>query len=484
MNTQTALRLRRGLEHRLATRHLLDVVLVIGLFVVSHSVYRASKSTVQLCDSTYSLVVAEQFLANGSLDVREHIPADAVRRQALPGYNAGQDLPYHLVRRPDPQNTDAPARINYGYPLGSSMLSLPFVWHYSRHKNMSAIGPDGVPSYTMEGIVQQRIASVVVAGIVVLCFFIARFFCSAPVSGLIAAGFAFGSPLWSTLARALWSHTWMAFWLTAAIVLLIGARRIREATWRHDFAVGCGLGTALFWALFCRQHAAISSLAIGVYLLIANRRLLVYTVLVGGAWSASLVSLSLAYFGTPMPPSVYASGMIDFQNVANRFTWLMISPTRGLLVYCPYLAVVGVLLMACRKHLQEATLLLPAGLAIMGHSALLSCYDGWHANWAYGPRYFCDVLPWFVLLTAMAVQGLCTMPCVPWRKSVAIAALASCFAWGGFVHYRGASVKAAWHWNDLARTLGNEGSVKDWRHPQFLTGLTFEVNPDGTVLEK
>ena len=185
-----------------------------------------------------------------------------------------------------------------------------------------------------------------------------------------------------------------------------------------------------------------------------------------------------------MPPSIYAAGMIDGQDVVNRFTWLMVSPARGLLVYCPYLAVVGVLLVGCRKYLTDVPLLLPAGLALVGHTALLSVYSGWHANWAYGPRYYCDVLPWFVLLTAMAVQGLTAIPGMPWRKVIGIFALVSCFAWGSFVSYRGANAKATWHWNDRIHTLGDEGAVKDWRHPQFLAGLMFDVNPDGTVTEK
>jgi hypothetical protein len=130
--------------------------------------------------------------------------------------------------------------------------------------------------------------------------------------------------------------------------------------------------------------------------------------------------------------------------------------------------------------LNDAGLLFPAALAIIGHTVLLAGFKGWHANWAYGPRYYCDVLPWFVLLTAMGAQALGSLPNRSWQIAGTLA-LVACFAWGGFVHYRGATVKAAWHWNDLTRTLGDEGAVKDRHHPQFLTGLTFEVNPDGTI---
>ena len=150
-----------------------------ALFWGSHAAYRASTSTVQLCDSTYSLIVSEQLLAAGSHDLTDRVPADAAARRTMPGFDAGQDLPYHLVRKPDPHRPDAPPRIHYGYPLGSSVLSLPFVWHYVRNKGMRSTGPDGLPSYKNEGEIQQRIAAVVAAGIVVLFFFVARFFCPA-----------------------------------------------------------------------------------------------------------------------------------------------------------------------------------------------------------------------------------------------------------------------------------------------------------------
>lgn len=484
MIAQFQLRWRSAYARRSSRRVLLDAALVLILAVASHAVYRASAGTVQLCDSTYSLVAAEQFLATGSFDLRDRIPTEDVARRAMPGCHPGQDLPYHLVRKPDPRNPEGPPRIHYGYPLGSSVLSLPWVWHYATNKGMSSFGPDGVPSYVNEGIIQHRIASTVAAGIVVLFYFLGRFFCSPPVSGLIAAGFAFGSPLWSTMSRALWSHTWMGFWLAFAIVLLVAARRFRNETWKSDFAFGCGIGTALFWAAVCRQHVVLSALAIGVYLLVQNRRLFTFTVLSGGTWAVAFVLLSLSYFGTPMTPSVYSAGTIDFRDIPGRFVGLLVSPSRGLLIYCPYLAVVAALLVACRRHLRDAGLLLPALLALGAHTALFSSYNGWHGNWAYGPRYFCDVLPWFVLLTAMSVQALGTMPIARWYKLVAVAGLVACFGWSGFVHYRGANVKAAWHWNDLTRTLGDEGAVKDWRHPQFLTGITFEVNPDGTVIAK
>ena len=191
--------------------------------------------------------------------------------------------------------------------------------------------------------------------------------------------------------------------------------------------------------------------------------------------------MSMHVFGTPLPPSVYDPNAIDGQNMLRRFAWLMASPSRGLLVFCPYLAVVGGMLIAFRRHIPDVALLLPAGVAVAVHTAIFSAYNGWHAGYSYGPRYFCDVLPWFVLATAVAVRAMIDAPGMRLRKGFAVAALAVCFAWGGFVHARGANSVKAWMWNDRVNAVSDEAAVTDWRHPQFLAGLTFEVMPDGSI---
>ena len=154
--------------------------------------YTSATGVVQLCDSTYSLVAAEVLLKEGTLDLSRHIPADS---STLPGYNPGYKLPYHVVR------AEGDSRIHYGYPLGSTILALPWVWYHTVLKDRSTMDAAGVPRYEAEGLIQVRIASRVTAGIAVLFFVLARFFVRPIPAALIAAGFAFGSPLYSTLAR-------------------------------------------------------------------------------------------------------------------------------------------------------------------------------------------------------------------------------------------------------------------------------------------
>src|SRR5947199_3977422 len=72
---------------------LLDVAFAYALLWASHTLYRTSTGVVQLCDSAYSLAVAERWLTAGTLDMTATIPADPAKRQAMPGYLPGHDMP-------------------------------------------------------------------------------------------------------------------------------------------------------------------------------------------------------------------------------------------------------------------------------------------------------------------------------------------------------------------------------------------------------
>ena len=459
-------------------RALMDLGVAALLYWLVQGQYRNATGMIQVCDSTYTVAVAEQFLATGSTNLIGMIPADRVARSKLPGYLIATDLPYHLTRGTDP----AYPAVYYGYPLGMPILAMPFVAGY-RTRGLSAFLPDGTPHLANEADVQHRIASKLTAVTVAAFYVLGRFFGSVAVSFLVALGFGLGSSASSTLARALWSHTGLVLLLTLALILLVACRRAGPLSRRTSLLAGAALGSLAFAMLVVRPHAMLSLAPIGVYLLAYERRLLPGTLLAGLLEVAAFAAVSRHAFGTFLPPSVYEADAIDGRDVFNRLFWLLLSPSRGLLVFMPYLLVVAGILAACRRRCEDAPLLLPAGLSFAVTCALFANYVGWHAGTSYGPRYFVDLLPWFVLATSLALAALARSPWGVKRLGASIL-LAACFAWGGFVHWRGANAFQAWEWNYRAIQVGEEAAVKDWAHPQFLAGLTYTVLPDGTFAAK
>jgi hypothetical protein len=147
-------------------------------------------------------------------------------------------------------------------------------------------------------------------------------------------------------------------------------------------------------------------------------------------------------------------------------------------VFCPILLLLGYALVRYFTAVPTKPLLVPALLASAGQLAMLACFTGWHAGHCYGPRYFCDVLPWFFLLAVLAYRGaqgsreLAAVGAGRPRLVGELALAAVLCGWGLFVHTRGALSVATLQWNATVDVdVSYRGSVFDWRYPQFLAGM-------------
>ncbi|MCZ2341450.1 MAG: hypothetical protein LC104_06585 [Bacteroidales bacterium] len=458
----------------------ISIVLLIIVAFCSYRVYRWSPGAVQDCDSSYSLAAGEMFVKHGTMQLNRAMPDN---HSLMPGYAESNQLPYQLIRHSydAPSGQDVP--IYYGYPLGSVIFSLPLIHYYTTTRHLSCFGGDGHYFADGERRLQLKLAAIVATLAVGVFFLIAWTLLPSWAAVLVALGYAFGSMSWSTLSRGMWSHTWLSVELGLAVWMLTLLVRFPERSRWINLIIGGIIGIAFIAIYYTRPQAVVSVAAIGAYLVLFERRVLFITFLVAALITGVAVAFSLHAFGQPFPPSVYNPSDIDGRDVLSRFWHLMMSPSRGLILYCPYLLVTGYWIIAYRHHLGKwARLLIPAGMAIGAHVAILSAYIGWYGGSCYGPRYFCDVLPWFVLASSIAVRGLLHRPCVriPVRLIVETAILVLFVAWSVFVHGRGAVSRTAWEWNYRGVQEDMGTAVTDWQHPQFLAGITFVVMPDGS----
>src|SRR5205085_3150431 len=123
----------------------------------------------------------------------------------------------------------AQGKLIYGYPVGSSVLSIPFV------AVMNAIG---VSAQTLEGAydedgedyIQATLAALLMAILTVVFFRTALLVVPFSWSITLALGAAFSTQIWSTASRVLWSHTWEILLLGIVTYLLIAQEehRIQE----------------------------------------------------------------------------------------------------------------------------------------------------------------------------------------------------------------------------------------------------------------
>ena len=449
-----------------AKRISLHLLLFAGCFLA----FRFAPGYPQICDSRYSLLVARNLVESGDSTLDAFVPADSASRRAMPGYVAETGLPYSILALPvangrvlyeGPVPASATTHYFYSYPLGSSAMSAPFVaW--------SKPPADPAQQAAWEDGLQLNLAALLCAGTVCLFTTIARTWLNELTSIASALVFSFGSPVWSTMSRGLWSHTWAAFLLALALLLLVRL----DAKRSRDLVSGLIIGALLFWCWFVRPQTAISSVAIGLFFLLHHRRAAIAATLSAACCFAIFAVWSERQFGHWMPPCGYMlMPQLTFSGAAERLPLLLFSPSRGIVTTLPVVIPIAWVVLRYRQALPAPQLVLPAVLAILAQIALLACFPAWTGGASFGPRLFTDVLPWVFLLGVLGIRAAADLQgSFRSARGLAEASLfALCCCAGLFIHARGAISPATWRWNQSAGAC--QSSLHSWRQPQWLAGL-------------
>ena len=271
------------------------------------------------------------------------------------------------------------------YPLGSSLAAVPFLLPYV----VTGIPPDA--SHSAMARFGKWVAASYVAGIAVLVYLLCQRL--APAAAAPAVVFiGAGTPLWSTASQALWSHGPAAFFVCGAMFCLL--RRTEGP--RHVDALLAG--AALGLSLLCRPTTAWFAAA-SVAALVANGRvrqagLVLIPVALFGSW---LAAYNLSHFGDPLAGGYLGEARRFDTPLARGLAGLLLSPSRGLLVYAPalWLLPFGLCRLASGRGagaLQRSVLwwwLLAALLTLL----LYSRWHVWWGGWSFGPRFLTETLP-------------------------------------------------------------------------------------------
>jgi hypothetical protein len=147
----------------------------------------------------------------------------------------------------------------------------------------------------------------------------------------------------------------------------------------------------------------------------------------------------------------------------------LISPSRGLFVFVPTTLFVLYLVARYRKHLPHKQLSVLALAEIVGIEIVICTNLYWSAGYCYGPRYFTDAIPWFVLLGILGLDAM-RLAQNGSRHRIEIAAAIFLLAVSVALNARG-----AWSFEALDWSVGKYGAHQTdifyWRYPQFMAGL-------------
>jgi hypothetical protein len=346
----------------------------------------------------------------------------------------------------------------YGrYPIGPVLVAAPAVW-LARHLGLDMLREED----------DAALQAVLAAGSVALTFLLLEALAALWLSPLAALSLALlsvaGSTLLSTLGSAFWTHDTLVPSTLGALLLVARAEQAARRLRRGEALL---IGLLLALACLSRPTAIVTCACLGLFLWYRQRAALGPAALVLGVCLASYVVLNQVTLGMPLPPYYQPARWPAGADLRGTLVALLTSPSRGLLVYSPFLlaALSGLLDPACRR--QPLYRLGLASTAL--HLLMVARQVNWWGGWCFGPRLLTDLLPGLLLALVLSVAA---WPRLSWPAIVRGAALGSfglAAVFSVWVHVRqGLFSWGPYNWNDAPAIDSAPQRLQDWRRPQFL----------------
>lgn len=320
----------------------------------------------------------------------------------------------------------------------------------------------------IEARMQHGLGALLTAGIVTVIFIISCWYLPVWQSWILAIVFAFGTSLFSSASRAVWSLTWGTFLVSLVLLIIVRAEKTEKI---NPFL----LATLLSWTFFCKPTFSTSIIAVTFYMFLCHSKKFLTYALTGIGWFFAFLGFSYYNFNRPLPPYYTHQSLFNSQSgFWEGLAGTLISPSRGLTVFSPFLLVIICLLVSCRKKFASTRLVILCVAVSVMHAVAVGASGNWWGGHCYGPRLMTDALPWMALLAVFSIeavqrrQGATVTSC----PNIWIICLVPLVLFSFFVNFRGAFSNEVHSWNTQPGCIDyNSPRMWDWRDAQFLRGL-------------
>lgn len=323
----------------------------------------------------------------------------------------------------------------------------------------ASLGVDLARDHEAVWMLAKLTAALLVAASAAFVYLSAAQFTSGPRALLLAAAYATGTCVWSLSSQTLWQQTPTLFFLSLGVLCMVRGR--------GPWTAGALAGLAFSAAFVCRPTAALVLAAAAGHLWLAERRSFLPFLIAAAPLVLLFAFYNLHYFGSPFHAGQLATGKLLAElKTGSPDPWqtplwlgaagLLFSPSRGLLVYSPFLAAAfaGAVLVWMRPELLRLRFV---ALAAAGLWLPAFAWFDWWGGWAYGYRPIVDSTPLLAVLCVPVLDWLLERPA--WR-----AALLLSIGWSVLVQVVGAFAYSPPAWN--ARVVDASGQRADIDLPQ------------------
>lgn len=379
----------------------LAILLFVGLLVV----YQLNGDFYPIEDATPSALVAESLLRDGNLSFtaaeipdtviwtlhgkddesqRVHLSAfdgEIAKLKSAGPLTAGED--YCDGGRCVP--TIRPGVYVNTFMPGAGLTAVPVfaVWQ-------AVAGPlsDGGAALWYGG---KLVASLCVAISAAFIYLTAATFVRRSHAVVIAMAYGLGTCVWTISSQALWQHGPNEMYLAMGTFFLT---RISRGA---GYAALCGLSFGA--ATWCRPTGAVVVVAVGLSLLFRERRALLAYLAAGAPLALAMLAYNFYYFGSPLSFGQTNLGQVAIAKTGSDAIWstpfwygmlaILLSPSRGLLIFSPFL---GFAIWGAWKAWRDPAfaVLRPLSPAILGIWCIEAQHFDWWGGWGYGYRHIVD----------------------------------------------------------------------------------------------
>ncbi|HLN02767.1 MAG TPA: hypothetical protein VK335_25990 [Bryobacteraceae bacterium] len=306
----------------------------------------------------------------------------------------------------------------------------------------------------------EKISASLIAALSVVAFLaLARKLVDSKSAWMLTIAYAFGSPTWSISSQALWQHGAGELAFILALLLLM-----REGEHPAHVLLAALAGWCAGFGVAIRLSNAFPCILMTAYAGLSQWRLRSKAAFACGAFLpvAAVLIYNVRIFGSAL--GAYPAGWLLRGNLLDGIAGLLISPSRGLLVFCPVFlfSAIGVYRWFRTSQKPHAPIYLICLVVVAAHFLTLARYRLWWGGFSYGPRLITDVIPCLVILMIPAMRLVEASG--PWKSAFGATLVFSIFvqAVGAFCYPNG-------HWDSLPRSVDQYPErLWDWRDNQIV----------------
>ncbi len=421
----------------------------VALAVLAFVIYNVNFRDILIGDPVPTTLLPASLLREANLDLDEFrvlTEEEPYVKTIMDLFGAFQTRDGHLVS---------------SYPVGAAILATPVYAVFLLFESLETWW-----QYRLAGKLAASLIVALSAGVV---FLAVEAIAGARAAWVLGPAYAFGTSAWTVASQAMWQHGPGMLCLAIAVLMALHLER------RPRTSVAVLMGAALGAAVLCRLLNIVPAIALGAFVLVRHWRLLPSfsaPLLILGTW---LIWYNVSTFGELMggyqaiyaAPIYLGAGLTPATAFSypfwRGFAGIMISPSKGLLVFSPYLIFALVAVgSAWRAADFPLGRYLCAWLAIM--LLILSKNVHWWGGGTYGPRYLSELLVPLTLLLAHL------WPRIECRRSLMVT-LGALLALSVSTQIVGAFFSPC-GWDTLSLLVTPEQRLWDWSDPETLHCLS------------